>query len=130
VTDLISNLENRELKLGVLTNSFAGNAEIILENWNLLHQFQAIIDCGKIQAFKPMPQPFEGILSLLDVSPSEALFVGDEYYADMVGGKSVGLTTVWINHREHSLEDLIAKYGAEKTPDYVMYSMSEFADLL
>ncbi|MGY5853007.1 MAG: HAD family hydrolase [Candidatus Thorarchaeota archaeon] len=130
VSELLSNLENRGLELGILTNSFVGNADIILENWNLRHHFKAIVDCGKVNAFKPMPQLFEGILSLLDASPAETLFVGDEYYADMVGGKRASLTTVWINHREHSLEDCIEKYGAVNSPDYVTASISEFAEIL
>ncbi|MGY5870863.1 MAG: HAD family hydrolase [Candidatus Thorarchaeota archaeon] len=130
VPELLAKLENRGLDLGVLTNSFEGNAEIILGNWNLRHHFKAIVDCGVIQAFKPMPQPFDGILSLLDVAPSETLFVGDEYYADMVGGKRNSLVTVWINHRGNSLEDLIVKYGSENAPDYVTNSISEFADML
>ncbi|MFW9844395.1 MAG: HAD family hydrolase [Candidatus Thorarchaeota archaeon] len=129
VPELLAKLENLGLELGILTNSFVGNAEIILGNWNLLSHFKAIVDCGKAKAFKPMPQFFEVTLSLLDVKPSETLFVGDEYYADMVGGKKAALTTVWINHRQHSLEDLIAKHGIEYTPDFVMSSISEFAEI-
>ena len=130
VPELLSKLVEHELELGVLTNSFAGNAEIILDNWNLKHYFKAIVDCGKVRAFKPMPQLFEGIMSLIDATPAETLFVGDEYYADMVGGKKASLTTVWINHREHSLEDSVEKYGPENTPDYVTKSISEFAEML
>jgi 2-haloalkanoic acid dehalogenase type II len=130
VPELLSTLDKHGLELGILTNSFAGNAEIILKKWNLLHHFKAIVDCGKVRAFKPMPQTFDGILSLLDAIPSQTLFIGDEYYADMVGAKNASLTTVWVNHRENSLEDHIEKYGSEKTPDYVTTSISEFAEML
>ena len=77
-----------------------------------------------------MLEPFEAILSLIDVAPSETLFVGDEYYADMVGAKKAALTTVWINHRGNSLEDLVQKYGPEYTPDYVTKSITEFAEMI
>jgi len=130
VPELLSNLKNHGLELGILTNSFVGNANIILNNWNLSNHFKAIVDCGRAKAFKPTPQLFEITLSLLDAAPSETLFVGDEYYADMVGGKRASLTTVWINHRENSLEDRIEKYGPENTPDYVTASISEFAEML
>ena len=130
VPELLSDLDTRGLKLGILTNSFQGDAEIILSNWNLRQHFKAIVDCGLIRAFKPMPEIFEGMISVLGVTPSETLFVGDEYYADMVGGKRIGFTTVWINDREHSLEDLIVKYGPENAPDYVMNSITEFAEML
>ena len=130
VPELLSTLTNRGLKLGILTNSFAGNAKIILDNWDLGNFFNAIIDCGNVRAYKPMLEPFEAILSLIDVAPSETLFVGDEYYADMVGAKKAALTTVWINHRGNSLEDLVQKYGPEYTPDYVTKSITEFAEML
>jgi len=130
VSELLSKLENCGLKLGVLTNSFEGDTEIILAKWDLLQHFNAIVDCGKVRAYKPMPQPFEEILSILNTAPSETLYVGDEYYADMVGGKRQSLVTIWINHRENSLDDLIVKYGSENTPDYVTKTIAEFADML
>ena len=130
VSEILHNLESRGIRMGILTNSFEGNAPIILENSKLLHFFIATVDCGDVQAYKPMSAPFERILALLDVTPSEALYVGDEYYADMVGGKQSNLTTVWINQRNNSLEDFIIKYGPENTPDIVLKSITEFAEML
>jgi len=130
VPELLSNLESRGIRQGILTNSFAGNARVILDNSKLSHHFKAIVDCGDVPAFKPMPDLFERTLALLDAIPSETLFVGDEYYADMVGAKRLEFTTVWINNHEHSLEHLVAKYGPENTPDYVTNTISEFAEML
>ena len=114
----------------MLSNSFEGNTAKILENFDLLHYFHAVVDCGDVNAYKPMKEPFSRILELLDIEPSHALYVGDEYYADMVGAKTTNLTTVWINGRRYSLEDLISKYGPEYVPDYVVSSIAEFAELL
>ncbi len=130
VPELLNNLDSQGIRMGILTNGFEGNAAIILDNSKLHHHFKAIVDCSDVQAYKPKPEIFERMLSLLDVAPSETLYVGDEYYADMVGGKRFQLTTVWINHREKSLEDLIVKYGSENTPDYVTNSITEFAEML
>jgi len=130
VVEMLEDLMNRERKLGVLTNSFAGHATIILTNLDLIHYFSSIVDCGDVNAYKPMREPFVKTLRNLDIDVSKSLYVGDEYYADMVGGKTVGMTTVWINHRQRSLEDLIAKYGPQMTPDFVLNSIIEFADLI
>jgi len=130
VPELLSNLEGRRIMQGILTNGFVGNAKIILDNSKLSHHFKAIVDCGDVPAFKPMPDLFERTLAHLDAIPSETLFVGDEYYADMVGAKRLRLTTVWVNNRENSLEPLVAKYGPENTPDYVTKTISEFAEML
>ncbi len=130
VPELLSNLESRGIKQGILTNSFVGNASVILDNSKLRHHFKAIVDCGEVQAYKPMPELFERTLALLDATPSETVFVGDEYYADMVGAKRLQFTTIWINSREESLEELVAKYGPENTPDYVTKTISDFAEML
>ena len=130
VIEILENLKTREIKLGMVTNSFVGNARIILANLVLGHFFSSIVDCGDVNAYKPMKAPFERVLRELDTDASRALYVGDEYYADMVGAKSVGMTTVWINSREGSLEDQVTKYGPCTTPDFVLNSISEFGELL
>lgn len=129
VIDILDNLKTRGLKLGVITNSFAGNAKTILTNLDLIHFFSSIIDCGDVNAFKPMKAPFERVLRDIDTEAAKAIYVGDEYYADMVGAKSLGMTTVWINFRERSLEDQVAKYGFTTTPDFVLASITEFCEL-
>jgi HAD superfamily hydrolase (TIGR01549 family) len=129
VVELLEKLKTREFKLGVLTNSFAGHAKTILTKLDLIHYFSSIIDCSDVNAFKPMKITFERVLHDLGSDASKSLYVGDEYYADMVGGKSVGMTTVWINLRKRSLEENVAKYGRVTNPDFVLNSINEFGEL-
>jgi 2-haloalkanoic acid dehalogenase type II len=130
VVEMLSNLNSRGVKMGVLSNSFEGNAAKLLEKLNLQQYFQAVVDCGTVKAYKPMSLIFERVIDDLGVSPSKTLFIGDEYYADMVGAKKVHLKTVWINSRNHSIQDMIAKYGPDSAPDFVTRSITEFANLL
>ena len=129
VIGILEKLKTREIKIGLVTNSFEGHARILVTNMELVHFFSSIVDSGDVKAFKPMKEPFEKVLRELDVDVSRALYVGDEYYADMVGAKSVGMMTVWINNRGGSLEDQVAKYGASTTPDFVLNSITEFGEL-
>ena len=129
VVEILEKLKTRGIKLGVLTNSFAGHARTILTKLDLIQYFSSIVDCSDVNAFKPMKVTFERVLRDLDSDASKAIYVGDEYYADMMGAKSVGMTTVWINFRERSLEDQVAKYGLATTPDFVLKSITEFGDL-
>jgi len=129
VAKILMDLRAREIKLGVISNSFAGHARIILSNLELDHFFSSIVDCGDVNAFKPMREPFERVLFELKSDGTRTIYVGDEYYADMVGAKMLGITTVWINNRQVSLADQIAKYGASTTPDFVINSISEFGEL-
>jgi len=130
VLDMLIGLQSRGIRMGVLSNSFEGHAVLLLEKLKLRNYIQAVVDCGTVRAFKPMSLVFERVLEELEVSPSTTLFVGDEYYADMVGAKKVDLKTVWINNRNYSVEDMIAKYGPSSAPDYVTSSITEFAQML
>lgn len=129
VYEILHNLKTKDMKLGVISNSFAGNARIILSNLEIDHFFSSVVDCGDVDAFKPMKAPFERVLKELSTDSSMALYIGDEYYADMVGAKSIGLSTIWINNRKVSIDDQIAKYGADTAPDFVLNSITEFAEL-
>ncbi len=130
VMEMLSNLHSRGIKMGVLSNSFEGHATKLLEKLNLQQYFQDVVDCSTVKAYKPMSLIFERVIDDLGVSPSKILFIGDEYYADMVGAKRVHLKTVWINSRNQSIQDMITKYGPDSAPDYVTRSITEFADLL
>lgn len=130
VYEILKTLQSRNINLGILSNSFAGNARIILKKLELSSFFSSIVDCGDVSAFKPMREPFEKVLQELKTDASRALYVGDEYYADMVGAKFLGITTVWINNRATSIEDQVAKYGISTTPDFVLKSITEFGEML
>ncbi|MFW9810625.1 MAG: HAD family hydrolase [Candidatus Thorarchaeota archaeon] len=130
VTELLDSLLGKGKALGVISNSFIGHANIILKKLELDHYFSSVIDCGDVQGFKPMSSLFLRVARDLDVEASKSIYVGDEYYADMVGAKGVGMTTIWINKWERSLSDLVDKHGAETTPDFVLDSVSEMNKML
>lgn len=48
---------------------------------------------------KPNPQPFRLCLQKLDIDPSEAVYVGDDYRIDICGAQDAGLHPVWLQHR-------------------------------
>lgn len=130
VTELLDLLQAKGKSLGVISNSFIGHANIILKKLELDHYFSSVIDCGDVQGFKPMSSLFLRVTRDLDVETTNSIYVGDEYYADMVGAKGVGMTTIWINKWERSLSDLVDKHGAATTPDFVLDSVSEMSKML
>jgi 2-haloalkanoic acid dehalogenase type II len=130
VVELLHSLKTKGKKLGVISNSFEGHARIILSNMKMEHYFSTILDGESLQTYKPSNLPFERAARDLDVDISKVVYVGDEYYSDMVGAKGAGMTTIWINNRERSLTDLVAKHGASSAPDFVLESVSEMIDLI
>lgn len=130
VDDLLSSLKALNKKLGVVTNGFEGHAKIILQKLGALDYFQTIVDTGAVQTYKPHPEPFEYALSQLGAIPETSLYIGDEYLADIVGSKTVGLSAVWVNLRGHDLQLMLDKFGSEYHPDLVVESISQLLDFL
>ena len=82
-------------QLGVISNNF-GNTRGWCEDYGLSALFGAIIDSTVLGIAKPDARIFEAALSELRVAPHQAIYVGDSYAADMVGGKKAGLWTAWL----------------------------------
>ena len=127
--ELLSSLKANGTRMAVLTNSFEGHVDIILENLGVAHYFDVTVDGSDVEAYKPMKQPFEYSLQKLSASSDDSLMIGDEFYSDIVGASSVGLATVWVNWRERDLDELMAKYEGV-TPDVVVDSLEELVNLL
>lgn len=47
---------------------------------------------------KPHPAPFIKCLEMLNISSSQAVFVGDDWEIDMCGARDVGIRPIWIQH--------------------------------
>ena len=82
-------------KLAVISNNF-GNTRGWCDEYGLTPLLEAIIDSTVLGIAKPDARIFEAALSELDVAPAYAIYVGDSYAADMVGGKNAGMWTAWL----------------------------------
>ncbi len=59
--------------------------------------FAFALAAGSIQSWKPDPEIFLHALNLLGVSPQQTLYVGDNYFADVIGARRAGLHPVLID---------------------------------
>ena len=82
-------------QLAVISNNF-GNTRGWCDDYGLTPLLEAIIDSTVLGVAKPDARIFEAALSELGVAPAHAIYVGDSYSADMVGGKNAGLWTAWL----------------------------------
>jgi HAD superfamily hydrolase (TIGR01549 family) len=86
---------HKKYQLGVVSN-FYGNLEIVCEEFELDTVFDAKIDSVVVGVRKPDPAIFKLALDKLHVSSKEAFVVGDSYIRDIVPGKKLGCTTIWL----------------------------------
>ncbi|MYC75028.1 HAD family hydrolase [Candidatus Poribacteria bacterium] len=82
-------------QLAVISNNF-GNTRGWCDEYGLSALLEVIIDSTVLGIAKPDARIFEAALSELGVVPSQAIYVGDSYSADMVGGKNAGMWTAWL----------------------------------
>ena len=84
--------------LAVLSNR-RSPLEAALAELDLQNYFDAAMSAGEIGAWKPDPAIFTPLLEKFSLKPSEVLYVGDNYYADVVGARNAGLTPVLYDPR-------------------------------
>lgn len=66
----------RNYKLGIVTNRDARGVGM-LNDFNLLEYFDAVISCSDVKEPKPAPEGLLKICKLFGITPAEALYVGD-----------------------------------------------------
>ncbi len=88
----------KKYQLAILTNGAPDLQRLKIYKVNLEHYFQAIVVSGEVGVGKPSSKIFLEVLEKLNVSPEEAVMVGDNMERDILGANQVGITSIWINH--------------------------------
>jgi putative hydrolase of the HAD superfamily len=86
------------LKLGVVSDAPPLEAWLRLCYLNLHHIFDAVVTFDDTRQRKPNPAPFQAVLSKLDVSPQQAIMVGDWEERDIYGAANVGMVTAFARY--------------------------------
>jgi putative hydrolase of the HAD superfamily len=82
----------RRFRLATLSN---GNADLAVIG--LAHHFEVSLNAGALGCAKPDPRAYAQLADALTLKPEQILFVGDEPHADVVGPRTAGMQTVWVN---------------------------------
>lgn len=98
VVAAVERLRRSGLRLAVVTNGSSSNQRAKLSRSGVEALLDAVVVSGEVGLSKPDPAIFARALDALDVSPTEAVFVGDDPRRDIVGAARAGLQTVWVSH--------------------------------
>ncbi|HVN17071.1 MAG TPA: HAD family hydrolase [Anaerolineales bacterium] len=90
---VLSQLKEAGFKLGVVSNR-EHSFEEDLKHIGIESYFEFSLAAGEVQSYKPARGIFEAALRCVDVSAHEAMYVGDNYFADVVGARGAGLQPV------------------------------------
>ncbi len=89
-------LREKGYRLGVLSNLRREMAPMFSE-LGMAPYLDFCINSHEVGAEKPFPQIFLAALERVAVSPEEAVHVGDQYEADVIGARGVGMHAVLID---------------------------------
>ena len=94
--ELVEELAPR-FSLGIVSNGLADVQYTKLDAIGVRSAFECVVLSEDVGVSKPDPRIFHHTLSLLSLSPDEALYVGDSFDNDIVGALEVGMQACWFN---------------------------------
>lgn len=95
---VLAQLKAEGYRLGLISNTmFAGESHINdLERFGLAGYFETMLFSADAGKWKPTTAPFHHVLEELSVDPANAVYVGDDPAADVVGGRASGMKTIYF----------------------------------
>ncbi len=94
--ETLAQLRASGLTLGVLTN----RSRTVYHEMHTLGLdlfMDAFLTAGQLGAYKPEKQAFLNMLDFIQRRPEEVVYVGDNYYADVLGPHAAGIPAVLVN---------------------------------
>lgn len=71
---------------------------------NIDQYFHSITTSEEVKNYKPATPIFQAALKKANCLGKEALMVGDSYNKDILGGKNMAMTTIWINRYQNQID--------------------------
>ncbi|GIP21899.1 HAD family hydrolase [Paenibacillus sp. J22TS3] len=89
-------LKQKAIGVGLISN-WDHSARALLDELELLDYFDHIMISSEVGVEKPDKEIFEQALHAARVTPEESLYIGDNYYDDVIGSSRVGMEALLIN---------------------------------
>jgi pyrophosphatase PpaX len=124
IHNLLAQLKNRGLKLGIVTGKARRSLDISLEALQIENLFDVMITGDDVAHPKPDPEGLLKALSIIDVQSNDAVFVGDSD-ADILAGIKAQVFTIGV----HWLPDYQTADFSSK-PHAILKTAQDFWELL
>lgn len=123
VIETLAELHARGIKLAIVSTKRNEMIERALNLMNVRQYFTAVIGLDDVKNAKPDPEPVQLALSKLEVDPTHALMVGDNFH-DIVAARAAGVDSVAVAWSIKGLDYLMAF-----EPVYAIHDMSELVTI-
>ncbi len=98
VRPTLTRLKQSGAVIGLVSNRTQALTKTVEEH-NLSDLFDFTLAAGEAGAWKPKPRIFEIAVQMAGAEAGNATYVGDNYYADILGARGAGLTPILIDRR-------------------------------
>lgn len=92
----LSTLKKLGYRLGLVSNRSQPMNELV-DELGLSGYFELILTAGEVGWYKPDPRLLRYAAEQLQADPSESVYIGDNFYADVLGARAAGMTPVLID---------------------------------
>ncbi len=114
VYEIIDYLNEKNIKLGLLTTKGNDQAIKIMKHFNLFDKFDLVTGRRPGIGIKPAAEPLELIINEFKINPINCLMVGDSEL-DIQCGKNAGASTAAVTFGYRTKEEL-----QKQNPDYIL----------
>lgn len=98
--DTLLRLKSQDYRLGIFSN--AGDDKDVqdqIEGFGIRSHFDFVLTSAACFYRKPHARAFEIALARWNITPEEAVMVGDSLRADIFGAKRLGMKSIWVSRR-------------------------------
>lgn len=113
--------KERNINIGIITNGPSSHQRMKLKQLNIEKWVDEknIFISSEVGFSKPDVNIFRLVEKFMSLDREKTYYVGDSYKNDVVGAKKAGWKSIWMNHREHRVKELVYK------PDFIILDYQE-----
>ena len=118
--DVIQKIRNIDsIHIGIISDVDTDFLKFQFDAFKISHLFDSVTTSEEVQAYKPDKKIFDVALQKADCRGTESVMVGDSYEKDIIGGKNMGMTTIWLNRY----------YGKNANGDKADFTINQLKDI-
>ena len=122
--DVIQKIRNIDsIHIGIISDIDTDYQKFQFDAFGITHLFDSITTSEEVQSYKPGKYIFNVALKKADCRGTESIMIGDSYEKDIIGGKNMGMTTIWINKFSGDDADM-------DKADFVVKDLKEISPIL
>ena len=95
---LLPKLRESGYTLGIVSNRSEPYHDTV-EEMDLQDHFSFVLAAGEVGSWKPDPKIFHHAARLAKSKPEETIYIGDNYFADVIGARRAGLHPILYDRR-------------------------------